>query len=526
MATCPTCRRQFADDVETCPDDAIALLPDQAFSSADAELQKGHAVGDYIVEEAIAEGGFGTVYRVVHPLIGKRAAVKVLKRQFSSSPEMVSRFIVEARAVNQIRHKNIVDIFAFGALPDGRHYCVMELLEGTTLESLVDEQGPIPVADALPLIRQLGRALSAAHAAGITHRDLKPENVFVTFDEDGVATPKLLDFGIAKLRDGAGAMHKTRSGAPMGTPLYMSPEQIYDRPVDHRADIYSLGVLVHEVLTGSPPFDGRSVMDVLAAHATREPPAMSSLRPELPVELDAPVLQMMAKEPSARPQSVAEAVDELVAAAERAGIAIGPVMQRRTATGSNIPSPARSQPRRSRSGLAGDTDQSLAATLLHPHPTGDRRNQWLIGAAALVAILGIAFVLISMVRSPAEVGVEGTSLAVTPPIATSVASTPASPPVVSVSPVVTSAPPVEASPATIHVTFLHAPKGAEVVLDGKKIGTSEAGVDLPRGATKVVLWLRKTGFAPLKLQLTPDQAREEEARMKPLQRTVSGDLTF
>src|SRR5215813_13805410 len=153
MATCPTCRTHYDDATVVCAKDGAKLLPDAAFTSADVDLSAGQAVGEYQVEKKLGEGGFGTVYRAKHPLIGKTAAVKVLAREFSAKPEIVARFIDEARAVNQIRHKGIVDIFSFGTLPDGRHYFVMELLEGCSLDAYLRERGRIPVGETISILR-------------------------------------------------------------------------------------------------------------------------------------------------------------------------------------------------------------------------------------------------------------------------------------------------------------------------------------------------------------------------------------
>ncbi|HRI71204.1 MAG TPA: serine/threonine-protein kinase, partial [Polyangium sp.] len=248
MATCPTCLTRYSDDLTTCSADGATLVADGLLPT-DLSLKTGHVVGEYRIERKIGEGGFGAVYSAVHPVIGKSAAIKVLSPQFSADPVMVSRFISEARAVNQIRNRGIIDIFAFGKLDDGRQYYIMELLEGKTLEEYLRERGRLRPAEALPLLRQIGRALDAAHAAGIAHRDMKPENVFLVFDEDGTILPKLLDFGIAKLL-GDSQQSKTRTGTPMGTPLYMSPEQCRGKQVDHRTDIYSFGVMTHVMLTG------------------------------------------------------------------------------------------------------------------------------------------------------------------------------------------------------------------------------------------------------------------------------------
>ncbi|HZF51592.1 MAG TPA: serine/threonine-protein kinase, partial [Polyangiaceae bacterium] len=323
MATCPICRTHYPNDASTCDRDGERLLPDEAFTGVDPDLAEGQMVGEYRVESKLGEGGFGCVYRAVHPLIGKTAAIKVLNRQYSSSPQMVSRFIAEARAVNQIRHRNIIDIFSFGSLEDGRQYYVMELLEGMPCDRYIEQRGRLSPEDAIPILRGIARALDAAHATGIAHRDLKPENIYLVFDDDGGVFPKLLDFGIAKLLGDAGmSSHKTRTGAPMGTPHYMSPEQCRGKNIDHRTDIYSFGILTHATLTGQVPFDGDDVMDILFKQINEKAPRMSSVCPDLPAALDAPVLQMLEKDTAARPASLTAAVDALAKAASEAGYAV------------------------------------------------------------------------------------------------------------------------------------------------------------------------------------------------------------
>ena len=171
--------------------------PTAELPSTEPELAAGEVIGEYEIAGKVGQGGFGTVYKAVHPLIGKQVAIKVLARKFSADPEMVSRFIAEARAVNQIRNRYIIDIFSFGQLADHRHYYVMEFLDGEPLDARL-ERGPLELVAALPILRAVGKALDAAHAKGIAHRDLKPENVFLVQGEDDM-WPKLLDFGVAKL---------------------------------------------------------------------------------------------------------------------------------------------------------------------------------------------------------------------------------------------------------------------------------------------------------------------------------------
>lgn len=287
----------------------------------EAELGAGYKVGEYVIEAKIGEGGFGNVFKAVHPLIGKMVAIKVLHRRYSAQPEMVSRFIAEARAVNQIRHRNIIDIFAFGHLEDGRHYYVMEYLEGLTLEDYIAQRGPVPLGEAIPILRRLARALDAAHAKGIAHRDLKPDNVYMVADEDGGYLPKLLDFGIAKLlSEDAPQKHKTRTGAPIGTPQYMSPEQCRGRGVDHRTDIYGFGIMAYRMLTGALPFDGEDYMDVLLAQLQEEPEPPSSIVRGLPEGVDDAIGWMLQKDPDERPPNLLTAMRSLEAAAEAAGV--------------------------------------------------------------------------------------------------------------------------------------------------------------------------------------------------------------
>ncbi len=503
MGTCPTCRTRFEDPTAVCPHDGADLLPDEAFLSADNPVAPGTLVGEYRVEALVAEGGFGTVYRCVHPVIGKSAALKVLKREFSANPEMVARFISEARAVNQIRHRNIVDIFSFGVLPDGRHYYVMELLEGVTLDRLVQERGRLGPLEALPIIRQLGRALGAAHAAGITHRDIKPENVFLVYDEDGVPTAKLLDFGIAKLVDTAQSAQVTRPGAPMGTPLYMSPEQVYARGVDHRSDIYSFGVLVHEVLTGAPPFDGDTVMDVLTAQTTAAPPPASSLVPSLPAELDAPILQMLEKDPAKRPQSITVAIDRLLAAAERGGIV--PVASRSgrqvaetLAVGAAGPASAR----RSSPGRGSSVSPSVASTLprMDSHARGVSRSVLALGGVVVAGALVAAAVLAT--RSRAAQPSQAPPSAATPSAVLAAADAPRS----AAPPPATATASAAQSP-TVQVTFEGAPRDAEVTLDGRTWSEAGLGLPIPRGTEKVKLTLRSAGFLPKEVFIVPDRDR-------------------
>ncbi|MFT3767704.1 MAG: protein kinase [Minicystis sp.] len=314
MLACSECRKLYPNDATACAEHGARLVPLEELPEEDPTLEPGTMVGEYRVDRKLGSGTFGDVYAGEQPLIGKQVAIKVLHRKFTSNSGVVSRFVAEARAVNKVRHRNIIDIFSFGIHGENQPYFVMERLDGMTLGELLDRDKRVSVADALPILRGISDGLDAAHEAGITHRDLKPDNIFLVKEKDGGFFPKLLDFGVAKLVADDLA-HKTATGAAIGTPSYMAPEQCRGRPVDHRADIYALGVVIHEMLTGRRLFPADSAMEVLFKHVSEPPPPMSTVNPDLPTELDAPVLAMLAKSPNDRPRSAGAAVAAL---AERA----------------------------------------------------------------------------------------------------------------------------------------------------------------------------------------------------------------
>ncbi|QSQ12007.1 serine/threonine-protein kinase [Myxococcus landrumensis] len=257
-------------------------------------------VNDFVIEERIGEGGMGVVYRAAHPLIGKQVAIKVLRSELVTQ-QQVDRLLIEARAVNAIRHPGIIDIFGFGQLPDGRPYIIMELLRGQSLSSAIQQRSRLNPNTAVWILDQMLSALGAAHAAGVVHRDLKPGNVFLADALDGSRVVKLVDFGIAKLvREQTGPA--TVTGAILGTPEYMSPEQIRGTPISAATDLYAVGVIAFQMLTGERPFKGDQ-LQVLFAHVEQPPPLPSSLVPDIPSELDALVLRLLAKSPAQRPES-------------------------------------------------------------------------------------------------------------------------------------------------------------------------------------------------------------------------------
>lgn len=275
------------------------------------ELCPGARVGEYIIESKIGVGGFGTVYAARHEVIGKATALKVLKLEVGSSPTVVDRFLDEARAVNRIRHRNIIDIYDFGELADGRRYYVMERLDGAPLDALLRENGIFEPREVVDLLEGVARALDAAHAQSIVHRDVKPQNIMVEFGRDDRPFVKLLDFGIAKLPRGENP-RLTIDCTFFGTPAYMSPEQCRGQDLDPASDIYSLGVVAYEMLTGVLPFAADSTMAVMAGHLADTPAPPSSIRPELTPQVDEAVLAMLSKDPGKRPGSALSGILAIV----------------------------------------------------------------------------------------------------------------------------------------------------------------------------------------------------------------------
>ncbi|WP_223749277.1 serine/threonine protein kinase [Myxococcus sp. XM-1-1-1] len=325
---CETCGLPVPADTGVCPRDGTVALaafhvPPPAPASPEADEPKvivqstleasaeslrdpliGLKLGEYELRARVGVGGMGLVYEGIQPLIGKRVAVKVLRPELAHSTEQVERLLAEARAVNAIRHRGIIDIFGFGQVPDGRQYIVMEYLEGQPLDAVLSERTRLPVLEALPILDEVLAALAAAHGAGVVHRDLKPSNIFMVHQPDGSRYVKVLDFGLAKRGQGpTGRTAQTRTDMVVGTPEYMAPEQARGQEVGPMTDLYALGVVTFEMVTGRLPFIGSSPVDLLMKHVEARPPRPSEFVPDLPPALDAFILQMLTKDPEARPNS-------------------------------------------------------------------------------------------------------------------------------------------------------------------------------------------------------------------------------
>jgi serine/threonine protein kinase len=273
---------------------------------SDPEARLGEIVGGkYRVQRFLAAGGMGVVYEAQHLLLGRRFAIKFLRPELVKKRESLARFQREAQAAGALESDNVAAVLDFGIVPDGSPYLVMEYLLGENLERLLAREGTLPLERASELVLQASRGVQCAHAAGIVHRDLKPQNLFTCRREDGTELVKVLDFGVAKLGTFDDANSATRTGSVLGTPAYMSPEQARgEKSIDHRADVYALGAILYELVSGQRPHPGDSPNAVLHHIATQPPVPLAAARPELPTALLDVVARALAAEPDQRFSSV------------------------------------------------------------------------------------------------------------------------------------------------------------------------------------------------------------------------------
>jgi serine/threonine-protein kinase len=425
---------------------------------------EGRSIGNYVVKAKLGEGGMGAVYLGEHPLIGKKVAIKVLKDELASNEEVVRRFFNEARAVNDIHHQNIVDIVDFGKMPNGSGgeiaYIIMEFLDGESLKSRLCSVG-LRVGEVVEVIQQCCWALAASHQKGIIHRDLKPDNIYLCPRGPTKNFVKLLDFGIAKLT-GDTNQNQTRTGTVIGTPHYMSPEQCEgNKKLDARSDVYSLGVVMYELLTGRVPFPIEGFGAILVAHLTQAPTPPSQIRQGIPPELEAVVLRAMEKDRNRRFQSMEEFAAALGDPAWYGAMQVRASAQMPT-TVSNTGRPPLGAPGvRPITTLSGAASEVSGPVPLLPRdqaaPTSSRTGVWVVLSLLVLGGAGGGFFFL---RSG------GASTAAQPVAA------PKQPD------------PVPAAPAKVKIKFVSSPAHAKVVrADGTVVGTTPAVLELERDSS-------------------------------------------
>ena len=453
--------------------------------------------GRYIVDRLIGEGGMGVVYLGRHKVIDKRVAIKILRGDMAADAEMVERFLNEARAASSIGNPHIVDISDFGRLEDGSTFFVMEYLDGKGLGHVMTEIGVVPIPRLVHIAKQIASGLAAAHARGIVHRDLKPDNVMLVQRGTDPDFAKVLDFGIAKVNSEAGKI--TRAGSVFGTPHYMSPEQAAGVPVDHRTDIYSLGVILYEMASGKVPFDADNFMGILTQHMYKSPPPIRALVPlaqDVPPGLDAVVLKALSKRVELRYQSMQELAQDLELV-ERGAVptAVQEMMGR--SGGFNVPADYFRKP------VPG------GPTMLPATPQPRPRNTTLkavIAAAGTVSFLVVAALIATNVRagSKKDGGVTSDPSTALPNSLTSASPLPGGDPVPVPHPVATTLPP---EPAQNPVVIVTTPPDATVFLGTKNLGI--APVTVPVSPNEPVgIRVEHAGFTPKQLMLDGKNPRE------------------
>jgi serine/threonine protein kinase len=439
--------------------------------------------GRYLVERWLGEGGMGVVYAGRHKVIDKRVAIKILRGEKATDQELNERFLQEARAASAIGNPHIIDISDFGPLPDGSTYFVMELLEGKSLSQILTEaQGPVPVARLCHIAKQMAQGLAAAHAANIIHRDLKPDNVMLVKRGSERDFVKVLDFGIAKV--GGGSKKMTRAGSVFGTPHYMSPEQAAGAGIDHRTDIYALGVILYEMASGKVPFDADNFMGILTQHMYKAPVPIRALVPEVDVlpGLDAIVLKCLTKKPEGRYATM----DELAADLEKLEKGMMPdAVQEMMARSGGFNVPA---------------DYFRSSAMPAPVPASPTlpKERWpLYAAIAAVGTAALAMGVVVIAKSTSS---------------TAQTRAPAPAPVVVEAPfpiasAVLLAPPAPAAPVLHEVLVSVVPADATISRDGKDLGQLPLALHLRDGESAALVISRK-GYKTKSVAVDSGSARQ------------------
>ncbi len=445
----------------------------------------------YRVIRKLGEGGMGVVYLAEHVFIEKKVALKILSEEFARKQDLVQRFMQEAKAASRIGHENIVDITDFGETKSGSVFFAMEFLDGHDLAHHVRATGPMPFERVRYVVTQICRALGAAHAKGIIHRDMKPENVFLIEREGRADFVKILDFGIAKMNAmEEGGARLTRTGMIFGTPEYMSPEQAKGDKPDHRVDIYAVGCILYEMLTGDVPFHAETFMGVLTKHMFEAPTPVSQRVAGVPPDVEAAVMKALAKDRDQRFQTMKEMSVALAAcgggnAAEGWGSEPSQVLGPREASGLlnlGTRQPSTAMPVAA-GGSAAESDGAI--------PRSNRGRIIAVAAGAALVLGGVAMV-VALQQPPATPA----KLQADPP---AVVKPEAKTPAPTVQP-----PPPRPAPKLAHISFRSKPAGAEIVRGEAVLGVTPTTVDFPADSKMVDLVVRKKGFKDYLISVAPE----------------------
>jgi serine/threonine-protein kinase len=506
LRECPTCNESFTGE-SFCPNDGTRLSRTSEIIPPPDPLVGTVFADRYRIIRRIGEGGMGVVYEAEHVVIEKRVAVKLLRDTYAGRQDVLERFKQEAKSASRIGHENIVDITDFGETPSHGVFFVMEFLEGCDLADVLRETRIVPVDRGVAITTQVCRGLSAAHSKGIIHRDMKPENIFLAARDGQKDFVKILDFGIAKmseLGDTNPGRKLTKTGMIFGTPEYMSPEQAAGKPLDHRVDVYSVGIILYEMFAGRVPFTGESFMGILTKHMFEPPPTMRSLNPQLsiPASLEGVIMKCIAKDPTHRYAGMGELLEDV---------------QRAMKDPHAIPTPP-PMPRMS----AMDLGQELTAHTLEgdPYPAPVRRPRSrlpLALAAAVVIVVGGGLGVWISQRSGAAARERDPRVTVsTPPGTTGGASTTGTPTPTGTTGggAVPTTPPTPPAPATISLQIETVPAGAEILVgDVVVCAATPCALDGMQGSERAIV-LRKAGRRTETRVVRFDQARTESVTLR------------
>ncbi len=386
---CPICSAEYPDTERFCPKDGTAL---RAQSTEVADLVGSVIADRYHVLSKLGQGGMGQVYLAEHVKMGRLSAVKVMNPAMVHDTGAINRFNREAANASRIDHPNVAAIYDFGETPEGLVYLAMQYVEGETLTQIMQRAGALPPLRAADITRQAAEGLHAAHGLGIVHRDLKPDNIMVTKDRDGHDCVKVVDFGIAKAATGD-AQQVTKTGVVVGTPEYMSPEQLTGEEVDGRSDVYSLALVAFHMLSGSLPFLAASTQTSIVMRLTDEPKSLAEVKPDVPwtAEVQAVMSMALARKPGERHATAREFGRALHAAIER-------MPQPAAGTNATVAIDAVEPAPAPDTSAAAPRAAPSTARAAPPAPTAPKQRELTIAAAAAGVLVVIAIVAVMLMR--------------------------------------------------------------------------------------------------------------------------------